>query len=288
MLEPLLPADEDRRLAALQSRAILDMHAEAAFDAVTRAAAAMLCDTPIALISLVDRDRQWFKSAVGLDLAETSREASICAHAIRGEGVFEVPDALRDPRFLENPLLSGEPRIRFYAGAPLTTSDKLRLGALCVIDRKPRRLTKRQRAVLVELSGVVIHLLDQRKAEIEASTRLRDANRLLELGDRIAHTGSYRFDGATQGVQWSDGLTRICGLNEGASAPSYAEALGLFIPRIDKRSSTAARTRGPPGNLLLAKRESSAAMERRVTCKCGSSRDDPRTVRSARSASLKT
>jgi PAS domain S-box-containing protein len=238
MLKPPIPANEDRRLAALDSYAVLDTHAEAAFDALTRAAAA-LCDTPIAAISLVDRDRQWFKSAVGLEVAETPREVSFCAHAMLREGVFEVRDAWRDPRFSDNPLVSGAPNIRFYAGAPLTTEAELPLGALCVIDRKPRRLSKKQRAILAELSSVAMHLLDHRKAEIEASARLRDANRFLEMGERIAHTGCYRFDGVTKEAHWSDGLARIFGLDKEEKTLSYAEAMNFFHP--DDRPAVVAR-----------------------------------------------
>ena len=229
MIKPPLPADEDLRLAALDSYAILDSNAEGALDGLTRAAA-LLCDTPIALISLVDRDRQWFLSSVGLDAVETSREVSFCGHAILGEGVFEVADALCDPRFADNPLVTGEPNIRFYAGAPLTTADKFRLGTLCVVDREPRRLTERQRAVLAELSGVAIQLLDQRKAEITNAIRLRDVNRLLDMGEQIAHIGSYQVEGAAREVRWSDGVARICGWSKRDRAPSYAQAAALLHP----------------------------------------------------------
>ena len=103
-----------------------------------------MCDTPIALISLVDDRRQWFKSRVGLDVSETPRDI-FCTYTITGEQIFEVPDALQDPRFRDNPLVQGDPHIRFYAGTPLTSPDGHNLGTLCVIDRKPRRLSSEQR-----------------------------------------------------------------------------------------------------------------------------------------------
>ena len=139
--------NELSRLAALLRYEILDSAEEAAFDDFTQLAS-RLCDTPIALISLVDDRRQWFKSRVGLAVSETPRDISFCSHAIRGSEIFEVPDALADPRFRDNPLVTGEPGIRFYAGTLLRTPDGHNLGTLCVIDRKPRRLSADQRDAL--------------------------------------------------------------------------------------------------------------------------------------------
>ncbi|HAR05303.1 MAG TPA: histidine kinase, partial [Pseudomonas sp.] len=138
------------RLAALLRYEILDTPEESAFDDFT-ALAAQMCDTPIALISLVDDRRQWFKSRVGLDVSETPRDISFCTYTITGEQIFEVPDALQDPRFRDNPLVQGDPHIRFYAGTPLTSPDGHNLGTLCVIDRKPRRLSSEQRETLERL-----------------------------------------------------------------------------------------------------------------------------------------
>jgi PAS domain S-box-containing protein len=229
MTKPALPADEDRRLAALRSYGILDTSSEAAFDALTRAAAAV-CGAPIAMISLVDRNRQWFKSTVGINLVETSRDISFCAHAILGEGGFEVPDALQDERFRDNPLVTGPPNIRFYAGSPLTTPGKSRLGALCVLDRKPRRLTEQQREVLGELSDVVAHLLEGRKAEIASATQLREANRLMEVGQKIARFGCFRVDAAAREVQASDELFSLFGTKKANGVLRPAESLAFFHP----------------------------------------------------------
>ena len=134
-----IPADEDRRLGALHALDVLDSAPEERFDRYTRDVAALL-DVPIALVSLVDSDRQWFKSRHGTDAAQTPRDMSLCAHAIHGLDVFQVPDALADDRFADNPMVRGEPRLRFYAGMPLQLSDGTVVGTLCVMDDRPRRL----------------------------------------------------------------------------------------------------------------------------------------------------
>ncbi|MCQ4297772.1 PAS domain S-box protein [Pseudomonas stutzeri] len=148
------------RLAALLRYEILDTPEETAFDDFTELAAQM-CDTPIALISLVDDRRQWFKSRVGLEVSETPREISFCTYTITGDEIFEVPDTLQDPRFRNNPLVLGDPHIRFYAGTPLTSPDGHNLGTLCVIDRQPRRLSVEQRETLERLGRQVIRLFEQ-------------------------------------------------------------------------------------------------------------------------------
>lgn len=137
MLAPTITPDEKGRLAALRSLELLDTPTEERFDRITRIAQ-RLFEVPIALVSLVDECRQWFKSAQGLGASETGRNISFCAHAIHASDVFVVENALDDPRFCDNPLLTGPPDIRFYAGAPLTTAGGFRVGTLCLIDRKPR------------------------------------------------------------------------------------------------------------------------------------------------------
>ncbi|BAW97216.1 two-component hybrid sensor and regulator [[Synechococcus] sp. NIES-970] len=146
---PLL--NEEHRLEALYDACLLDTPPEAAFDFITRLAA-RLCQTKIALISLVDRDRQWFKSSYGLAVEETPRMSSFCAHAIHDRTLFEVCDASQDPRFWDNPLVLGAPNIRFYAGMPLQTKDGHCLGTLCVIDDRPKQLSSRERAHLQSLA----------------------------------------------------------------------------------------------------------------------------------------
>lgn len=160
-----LPPDEARRLAALDDYAVLDTAPESSFDDLTQLAS-HICHTPIALVSLVDGRRQWFKSRVGLDATETPREVAFCAHAILQPGaVFEVPDAHQDPRFADNPLVTGAPHVRFYAGTPLLTDQHQALGTLCVIDHKPRTLTPGQRQALQALGRHVVKLLELRRAQ---------------------------------------------------------------------------------------------------------------------------
>jgi phosphoribosyl 1,2-cyclic phosphodiesterase/DNA-binding response OmpR family regulator len=162
-----LPRDEQRRLAALRRLAVLDSEPEERFDRLTAEVAAAL-DVPVALVSFVDSDRQWFKSRRGIDVAQTPREMSMCAHAILGHDVMEIPDTLADPRFAGNPLVVGGPRLRFYAGMPLTLADGSRVGTLCVADDRPRRLDDAQLDELRRVAGLVV-------AELEASGRAADA-----------------------------------------------------------------------------------------------------------------
>ena len=166
-----MPEQEAKRLAALRRYGILDTPPESAFDELTRLAA-QLCATPIALITLVDEKRQWFKSKVGVSVSETSRDVAFCAHAILQPDLFIVPDALKDHRFSSNPLVLHEPKIRFYAAAPLTTSQGYALGTLCVIDRAPREITEEQEAALQALRRQVQAQLEIRNLGIIIRTHL--------------------------------------------------------------------------------------------------------------------
>lgn len=164
MQGPIVSADQDRgRLRTLEAYRILDTNTEKTFDDLARLAAT-ICETPIALITFVDEKRQWFKSNYGLDLKETSREVSFCAHAIHEPGLFEVPDASLDSRFAGNPLVTGDPNIRFYAGAPLIVANGQALGTLCVIDQKPKELTRLQAEAMRVLGQSVVTQLELRRA----------------------------------------------------------------------------------------------------------------------------
>lgn len=173
MIPPPVPSSEAERLATLRKLRVLDTPPEERFDRITRIAA-RLFDVPIVAVSLVDTERQWFKSCQGLSVRETSRDISFCGHTILGDGMLVVPDARRDPRFADNPLVTGEPGIRFYAGHPLASPDGHRLGTLCLIDRRPRELNELDREALRDLAAwaenelSVIQTLQQTLREREA------------------------------------------------------------------------------------------------------------------------
>ncbi|MEQ1516637.1 MAG: sensor domain-containing diguanylate cyclase [Usitatibacteraceae bacterium] len=153
MQAPLIPVNERARLARLHGLNILDTPREERFDRLTRLARKMF-DVPIALVSLVDANRQWFKSCDGLGVSETSREISFSGHAILGDDIFLIPDAALDARFSDNPLVTGAPEIRFYAGCPLKMADGSKLGTLCIIDTKPREFSAEDKALLRDLASM--------------------------------------------------------------------------------------------------------------------------------------
>ena len=190
MSSPPIPANDVARVAALRALGILDTPPEPNYDDLTRLAA-QICQVPIALISLVDADRQWFKARVGLDPAETPRELSFCAHAIAEPqtDVFVVPDASADPRFAANALVTGAPHIRFYAGTPLVTHDGWALGTLCVIDRVPRQLTPDQLHALTTLRRHILDALELRRIIARQNTVIADLDetrRHLDVARRTA------------------------------------------------------------------------------------------------------
>lgn len=157
-----LPDNEARRLDALHALRVLDTPPEERFDRYTRIAAGLF-DVPISMVSLIDRDRQWFKSRQGFDLEETPREAAFCAYTILDRQVLQIPDTLLDSRFADNPVVAGQPRVRFYAGAPLAAPDGSLVGSLCVVDTRPRQLDERQLTLLRDLADLV-------QAELAAGT----------------------------------------------------------------------------------------------------------------------
>jgi excisionase family DNA binding protein len=156
-----LPGNEHARLQALRATGLLDSEAEAVFDRLTWLAAQVTA-CPVALLSLVTARRQWFKSRVGLDLPQTARENAFCSHTIAQDGPLIVPDTLLDARFRHNPLVTGAPHLRFYAGFPLTDARGLRLGALCVMDREPRLLRERELRALGELTAIAVEEIRRR------------------------------------------------------------------------------------------------------------------------------
>ncbi|MGB0766546.1 MAG: HD-GYP domain-containing protein [Phycisphaeraceae bacterium] len=212
MQVPPKPDNESERLKALRAYDLLDTEATQGFDDIVNLAA-HLFDVPTALVSLIDDDRQWFKAKCGLDACETSRDVSFCGHAILQSGVMVVEDATRDKRFADNPLVTGEPNIRFYAGAPLVDPDGMLLGTLCLIDYKPRGLCDRDRELLTKLAKQVIdqtllhaHARDARKyydqvirqtgiLEDEVQRRTEDVVRTREqIIHCLARAAEYRDD----------------------------------------------------------------------------------------------
>lgn len=185
MLEPPTPSDETRRLETLRSLKLLDSPPEERFDRVTRLAK-QIFSTPIALVSLVDADRQWFKSAQGLDAPETPRNISFCGHAILDDKIMVVNDAAEDQRFCDNPLVCNDPNIRFYAGYPLSAPDGSRVGTLCVIDRVPREITAEQAQLLRELGRMVEEeLVDADLATNDPITSLSNRNGFLTIAGHL-------------------------------------------------------------------------------------------------------
>jgi GAF domain-containing protein len=174
-----LPDNETERLAALYSLDILDSAPEQDFDDIV-ALASSVCGTPMSLVSLVDAERQWFKARIGTDLSGTDREVSFCAHAIMGRDLMVVPDATKDARFADNPLVDCADGIRFYAGAPLVTTDGYALGTLCVVDDEPRRLDVEQMQALRALARQVISQMELRRHAIalaNTTARLQELER---------------------------------------------------------------------------------------------------------------
>lgn len=185
MLSPPIPADESRRLQTLRAMKLLDTPPEERFDRVTRLARQVF-SVPIALVSLVDADRQWFKSRQGLDAEETPRNISFCGHAILDDRILVINDAAQDERFCDNPLVCSDPNIRFYAGYPLSAPDGSRVGTLCVIDREPKQLKQEQLQLLRELGRMVEEeLIAASQATVDPVTGLSNHNGFLMIADHL-------------------------------------------------------------------------------------------------------
>ena len=194
MKKPDIPHNEKARLSALKSYQVLDTLPESEFDDITQIASE-ICGTPIALISLIDEKRQWFKSRVGLDAAETPREISFCGHAINEpDRIFEIQDSREDARFKDNPLVEDEPNVIFYAGSPLVDPSGHVLGTLCVIDHEPNNLNDGQKRALKSLGRQVVKQLVLRKelAEVEKNKSL--------FQTMIEDAGDYVFETNHNGV----------------------------------------------------------------------------------------
>lgn len=217
MQEPQFPQNEQQRLRALQKLCILDTPPEERLDRITRIATHFF-NVPIALVTLVDAQRQWFKSCQGLDVSETPRSISFCGHTILGNTAMVVPDTLRDPRFADNPLVESEPRIRFYAGYPLSAADGSKLGTLCLIDRRPRKLRAADLDVLRDLAAWAeeeVNNLSQRQAKAELAQRTHQLDAVFSLSP-----DGFVLFGAGRVVRINQAFVNLTGLAE-------SELLGL-------------------------------------------------------------
>ncbi|MCX6382460.1 MAG: diguanylate cyclase [Armatimonadetes bacterium] len=218
-----IPTNEVLRLAALNAYHILDTPAESAFDDITWLAST-ICGTPISLVSLIDENRQWFKSSVGLEAKETHRDLAFCAHAILEEGVFLIPNTLEDVRFVNNALVTGEPHIRFYAGMPLVTASGYALGTLCVIDRTPRNLTSQQIEALRVLSQQVVAQMELRTnvavlKEVTEETRV--ANERFRLATEAGELGVWDYDIVTNSLVWDAKMMQFYGVTPETFSGDY-------------------------------------------------------------------
>jgi len=262
MLAPAVPLDEAKRLATLRGLSILDTPPEERFDRLTRLAQRVF-DVPITVVTLVDSNRQWFKSCQGLDATETPRSISFCGHAILGDEVFVVPDAALDPRFADNPLVTGAPHIRFYAGQPLKANNGSRLGTLCIIDTKPRQPSQADLDVLRDLAALV-----------ENELNLLDT---VETTDTLLHQSAERFGAVVatlaEGVVLRDANAKIIDCNASAEriigktlaqmkgfvsiAPEWQTLRedGSLMPEEERPSAVAMRTGLPQSNVVVGYRK---------------------------------
>ncbi len=233
------PKNEVERLNALRQTQLLDTLPEEAFDDLTRLAA-HLCSVPIAAISLVDEDRQWFKSKLGLNVCETPRSAAFCGYTILQPSVFMVPDTAKDSRFAASPLVTEEPHIRFYAGAPLLTPEGLAVGALCVYDRVPRQLTEEQIAALQMLARQAAGQIEltQRIARQEqlwaknqaAQEILQQKEQFLREAQRVAKIGSWEYNVSADQVTWSIEMFRLLGFDPALGEPDHETLITHYHP----------------------------------------------------------
>ena len=258
---PPMPDNEADRLQQLRDLVVLDSEPEELFDSLTRLAS-QVCGAPIALVSLIDSERQWFKSNVGLPgVNETPRDVAFCAHAIASDALFEVPNASLDPRFSDNPLVTGAPDIRFYAGAPLVLPGGQRVGTLCVIDREARQLDAAQAGMLQTLARIASEALVMRRdlinralaARSEYEQALRDSESFLRRTGQVAGVGGWQLDLVSPTLTWSPQTRKIHEVGPDY-VPTLENALQFYAPQ-DRPALEAAVnnaiTGGPPWDMEL-------------------------------------
>ena len=212
-----VPAGEGERLDALRRYAILDTPPERDFDELV-SLASQICRTPIAAISLIDADRQWFKAKVGLTATQTPRAIAFCAHAIVQPDLFVVRDALADARFSTNPLVIADPHVRFYAGMPLIASNGHALGTLCVIDRVPRELTQEQAEALRALSRQVVSQLELRRTRTDLAQTTTESKTAQEALRESEEFNTRMVEGSQDCIKVLDLDGRLLSMNAGGMA----------------------------------------------------------------------
>ena len=241
--------DEAEAVAVLRDLQVMDSAAEIEFQALVEVAS-IVCEVPISLITLIDDERQWFKANVGMPgTTEGPRDVGFCAHVVLGDGVFEIPDTVADERHADNPLVTGEAGVRFYAGAPVVAGGH-RIGTVCVIDNKPKTLTITQRRVLQQLAVAAGRSLEGRAAML----KLQQSSRDLTEAQRLGRIGSWEWDLATDTATWSDELYRITGRDPALPPPTVEERLRSFLPGSREKLAAAlkrCRENGEPYALEL-------------------------------------
>lgn len=229
-----MPQNEGARLEALRSYGVLDTPAEQAFDDLVRLAG-QICDAPMAMISLVDESRQWFKARLGLNICETHRDAAFCSHALLKPGeVMVVPDATLDERFKDNPMVTGEPHIRSYAGAPLLAPGGEAIGVICIKDRVPRAITDTQAQALQTIARQIVDQLELRRSLAESrntTARLRRLSDLMEETQSAAEVGGWEFDVVANALYWTTETYRIHETTPDAYRPTVETAIAFYAPQ---------------------------------------------------------
>ena len=252
MREAPIPDNEAQRLAALRALEILDTAPEERFDRITRLAQRMF-DVPISTVTLVDADRQWFKSQVGLDNTGGPRSESFCAHAILEPEVMVIPDALLDARFADNPLVLADPKIRFYAGAPIAASDGSQIGTLCVIDRRPREFTEADVQSLKDLAAAVqAEIIASSDANTDELTGLLNRRGFRSLGEALIRAADIR--GGAVELLYID-LDDMKGINDSLGHEAGDRAVretAALLTSVFRASDISARVGGDEFCVLMA------------------------------------
>jgi diguanylate cyclase (GGDEF)-like protein len=274
MEKPATPIDETQRLRTLHALKLLDTAEEERFDRITRLAV-RLFDAPITLVSLVAQDRQWFKSRQGLDACETGRDISFCGHAILHESALVVPDALQDPRFADNPLVTGPPHIRFYAGHPVCAADGSRVGTVCIIDRKPREFSQADTATLADLAGMVSRELSlSQLATVDELTQLCNRRGFLAAAQKCLAHCKRAAQPATLAIIDLDGFKAINDTHGHAAGDQVLREFSALLLKHFRLSDVVARLSGDEFCVLAsgATEESLATAFARFTDSYSSSR----------------